>query len=549
MGSGMWLVACLLAVGGTTPGDVVPFTQRDVKIPIQVQPARRAEIKELILYVSEDRGQTWQQVASATPDKDSFAFYAPQDGEYWFSVTVVDQQGRQQPPSPHKAPAAQKILIDMVKPAVHITSAARQGEDIVVSWQIQDANPDLETLKLEYRLADSPTPTWYDVSLKAAASGQTKFRVNNSGRIQLRMEIKDLAGNVGNAEKEVAAATTEAPAAHWDTSRPAVTPAAVTPPPPVPNPVSTIPPNPGAGMAAPGSPWEQPPASVAPPAVRPEIPPPNRSNAAGMTSNYQQAGSTFGDSGARLLATSRSTAADQFPPAAAAPPADYYPRGGPLPPPQLVNDTRISIEYEVKGLGPSNIGSVELYLTKDDGRTWQKWADDPDLKSPIVADLPGEGLYGFRLVIHSGAGLSRGAPRPGDLPEMRVEVDTTPPVVELYELRPDPTRPYTLILTWTAKDKNLAAAPITLQWAERQEGTWNTIAAGLSNTNQYLWQLPRTLPPRVYLRAIARDNAGNAGIAETPEAVLVDLNKPEGHLLKISGARDAQTSVGLRIRP
>ena len=198
-------------------------------------------------------------------------------------------------------------------------------------------------------------------------------------------------------------------------------------------------------------------------------------------------------------------------------------------------------------VGPSNIGSVELYLTKDEGRTWQKWADDPDLKPPITAELPGEGVYGFRLVIHSGAGLSKGTPQSGDLPEMRVEVDTTPPVVELYELRPDPSRPNTLILTWTAKDKNLAADPITLQWAERPDGSvWNSIAAGLANSGQYLWQLPPNMPPRVYLRVSARDTAGNTGVAETREPMLVDLNKPEGRLLRISGARDPQGPLGFR---
>ncbi|HMC66042.1 MAG TPA: hypothetical protein VKI65_13975, partial [Gemmataceae bacterium] len=457
------------------------------------------------------------------------------------------QQGKQQPPDIYKAKPRQKILIDTVKPIVGITAAERQGEDIVVSWQIQEKNPDLATLKLEYRLADGQASSlWYAVPLNAATTGQTKFRMPSLAALQLRMEIKDLAGNIGTGEKEVAAAPAGGPSPHWDTQGSSGAPVVMPPVAPVTKTLPATGPSPTNGMAAPGSPWEQQPPVLNPTLVRPEFPPPpNRPvvpNA--TTTNYQQAGSPSGESGARLLASSRS-GGEGFPPPANS--NDSYAPRGPLPLLQLVNETRINLEYEVTRVGPSNIGSVELYLTKDEGRTWQKWADDPDLKPPITAELPGEGVYGFRLVIHSGAGLSKGTPQSGDLPEMRVEVDTTPPVVELYELRPDPSRPNTLILTWTAKDKNLAADPITLQWAERPDGSvWNSIAAGLANSGQYLWQLPPNMPPRVYLRVSARDTAGNTGVAETREPMLVDLNKPEGRLLRISGARDPQGPLGFR---
>jgi hypothetical protein len=91
------------------------------------------------------------------------------------------------------------------------------------------------------------------------------------------------------------------------------------------------------------------------------------------------------------------------------------------------------------------------------------------------------------------------------------------------------------VLTWTARDDNLAPNPITLQWAERKGGTWHTVAANLPNSGRHVWTLPSNLPDRVYLRVIARDTAGNEGVAETPEPQLVDLSEPEGVILGVVG--------------
>ena len=93
------------------------------------------------------------------------------------------------------------------------------------------------------------------------------------------------------------------------------------------------------------------------------------------------------------------------------------------------------------------------------------------------------------------------------------------------------------MISWTATDRNLSANPITLQWAQKLGSSWETIGADLPNSGRYTWQLPATLPYRVYLRLIARDTAGNTCVAETPEPVLVDLNEPEAKIVGVAGSR------------
>jgi hypothetical protein len=136
----------------------------------------------------------------------------------------------------------------------------------------------------------------------------------------------------------------------------------------------------------------------------------------------------------------------------------------------------------------------------------------------------------FRIVVESKAGLGKRGPVSGDPPEMRVEVDLTPPVAQLYAPEPDPHQRNALNITWNATDKNLAASPISLWWAERKDGEWHEIVLNQPNAGRYLWLLPPNLPFRVYMRLAVRDLAGAVSIAETSEPVLVDLSEPEARI-------------------
>jgi hypothetical protein len=80
-------------------------------------------------------------------------------------------------------------------------------------------------------------------------------------------------------------------------------------------------------------------------------------------------------------------------------------------------------------------------MTRDDGRTWFKAAEDPDLQPPVQVEFPGEGVYGLTLVVRSRAGLGRQPPQPGEPPELRVEVDLTPPLRRTVQRRSRPAAP------------------------------------------------------------------------------------------------------------
>jgi hypothetical protein len=198
----------------------------------------------------------------------------------------------------------------------------------------------------------------------------------------------------------------------------------------------------------------------------------------------------------------------------------------------LVNNKRISLNYDIKETGPSKVSLVELWLTRD-GRNWQKFSEDTGKggvgpQSPFIVEVNEEGQYGFTLVARSGVGLGERPPQVGDQPQVWVEVDLTKPVVQIRNIDPPRTADdRNLTISWSATDKNLGRQPITLSYAEQAEGTWTPIASGIDNNGRYVWPMPPNVPFRMYIRVEATDRAGNTGSAQTSNPILVDLSKPK----------------------
>ncbi|OWK47193.1 hypothetical protein [Fimbriiglobus ruber] len=238
--------------------------------------------------------------------------------------------------------------------------------------------------------------------------------------------------------------------------------------------------------------------------------------------------------------------------------------GAEQPTAQFVNFLRFDLQYQID-VGPSGVSRIDLYVTRDDGRTWSKWSQHDGKETPLRVQLDAqfnsqkEGDYGFRMVPVSGAGLTDGAPAPGTVPEMRVHVDTTPPLIRPFQPTPDPNQRNTLVLHWEASDRNFGKDPISIEWSEQPNGPWKSIVnsdggtlatAGtlatpggppavsnrLPNTGSYGWQLPANMSThKVFLKFAAIDAAGNRSEVVTQSPILVDLTKPRAKIQGITG--------------
>ena len=154
------------------------------------------------------------------------------------------------------------------------------------------------------------------------------------------------------------------------------------------------------------------------------------------------------------------------------------------------------------------------------------------------------------LVARSASGLGDQPPAPGDPPQTWVEVDTTPPSVQLYPPQIG-TGPHAgkVAITWRASDLHLAPRSVSLFWRPDQTGSiWQPIIDGQENIGQYIWTVPPGFPAKFHLRVEAVDTVGHRGGAETPDSapVIVDRSRPRSRIIGLDPNARAGDGPGAR---
>jgi beta-lactamase regulating signal transducer with metallopeptidase domain len=172
---------------GRVPGGkdlILRVNVNSFELPIHVDPARGAELRELILYWSRDQGRTWESVAKASPDSKAFRVQVPCDGEYWFVVAVVTTKGEQFPADPSQAPPNMRIQVDTTTPTLKLT-AERQGDEVQVWWEAQHVVAARASAKLLYRAGKSGE--WKDVPGFVLGAGTFRFRPAEQGPVTVQL--------------------------------------------------------------------------------------------------------------------------------------------------------------------------------------------------------------------------------------------------------------------------------------------------------------------------------------------------------------------------
>jgi hypothetical protein len=454
-----------------------------------------------------------------------FTFRVTEDGEYWFALATVDRNGRQTPEDVNQEPPALRVVVDRQAPVVQVQPGTSPEGETILRCTVQDANPDPLSLRAVARLPQG------DVPLEAVPGQPGTFRLRGAEQaISVRVIAGDLAGNVVSRELSPRDLPTTSVSARSEVRQvqalvprndPQAAPAplpplasapAVAAPPRIIEgsdpglPTRATPVNPAgvapAGFAAP-APTPTPPAPAAPAAVAPVAP-----------------------------------TAVTAPAPVGAVPAPAEPTAKPTAPAnrQLLNSTHASVEYRIDQVGPSGVGKVEVYVTTDMGQTWQRLQETTERRSPTEVELPGEGVYGLRLVITNGNGFGGTPPRRGDAPDCWIEVDSTTPFVQLK-----PTELVSssgqLDLHWTANDKNLGPEPVSLHYRTRPDAPWQLIARNLRNDGNYRWQFPRDIGSHFYFKVEVADLAGNIARVESPTPIVLDMTEPRASVVSVSGSQ------------
>lgn len=496
------------------------------RIPFQFQADELARIGavEVQLHVSTDGGN-WSVVEAVPPSAQRFTFEAPRNGEYRFAVRTVDRQGRAFPEGGLQPSLT--VVVDDRPPQLSLSVFEQGPGQFSVQWQATDDHLDASSLRIEY--LDSRSGVWQPLSVSAAADGIARWSDPGAEEVLVRGTVSDLAGNSADASangKTSRRASSE-PTNDYRREQPDLR-----------EPVADARPAP--------PPTELTSARPALPVILPNMP--HAPVPALPVSEARWAGpSAVGSSVApgTLSPGGPQTAADPI--EVAPPPVAANDAGATVPPTRIssaasaaaVNERRVNsrtfrIGYELRDVGPSGVGSVELYITEDNGARWFHYGADPDRQSPFDVVVPRDGRYGFAIRVRNGIGLVSDPPQPSERPEIVVVVDQTRPSARLNPLQQQVTTggPQ-VIITWTVQDDCLAERPVSLFYSASPTGPWEQITGWIANQGRHVWSVAPSAPQSIYVRLEARDAAGNLSETVTDQPLLIDPSRPTARILEV----------------
>ncbi len=533
---------------------------RNFRIPFNLNPESRDRIKELHLLVSEDLGYHWRAVSKTFPDHPAFTFRSSHDGEYWFAVQTRTINGKVSPPPDTTVEPSLKVVVDSFPPSLFLEPDERRGSLASVRWEAKDENLDLKTLVLEYQVEG--VGVWRRVPIaRPKLIGGQRWDAGTAEALKVRASVADKAGNVTEAAIDLPDATATAP------DLASMDPPAEDPPsvaqishggePEISAGPGFTPVNQGS-LPGPGSASQarrsnrpirprtnevatrgqrQPPVDWGPdPDSRSGIPLAARE--APSNDHFAPVGATAANGRATSRSSEPGSTTDRAVPRGEVP---VRAPGSTL----LVSSPRFKLQYAIDDAGPGGPASVELWITQDGGRTWIRRGDDPDRVSPFEIDLGGEGTYGICLVARSASGLGDQPPAPGDPPQSWVEVDGTPPQVQLQPPQIGTgVNAGKVAISWRASDLHLPPKSVSLSWRADQPGAaWQIISEGLENTGQFVWSVPATVLQKFHLKVEAADTVGHKGAADTTDTggIMVDRSRPRSRIIGLDSSAGSGT--------
>ena len=181
---------------------------KDKEFEIPYNSTADQNLKQLHLFVSTDR-KAYERISSTALRKGAFPYTAKGDGEYSFVVQSEDASGIKNPREPVVGPPVLRVIVDSQKPHVEFQAVQPKGKRAAVEWQIEDANLDLRTLHMEFKGPGESawTPLKFDL-LKAAQFGWNPV---GNGPFEVRLSVKDFAGNEATATTQVTPTAGAAP--------------------------------------------------------------------------------------------------------------------------------------------------------------------------------------------------------------------------------------------------------------------------------------------------------------------------------------------------
>ena len=158
-------------------------------------------VGKVILWTTEDSGQSWRSVAVDPDSRSPFPVQVESEGTYGFKVVINSQDGLTGKPPVSGDPPDVFVDVDWTRPTAQITSAPYgSGKDagkLIIQYAASDQNLAIRPIRLFY--STQPDGPWTTIEEGLRNSGSYAWKVPSQvpEQIYLRIEARDTANNFG----------------------------------------------------------------------------------------------------------------------------------------------------------------------------------------------------------------------------------------------------------------------------------------------------------------------------------------------------------------
>ena len=165
---------------------------------------------EVHLYVSKDRGQSWQYHDRTNPRETQFPFQTRGDGEYWFALKTLDRDRKLNPDGEPRPEL--KVIVDTRKPTLDLEVKADPAGRVVCKWRAEDRYIAPESLQISYKAVTNSSGQWKPVEYRPIQVQSTGNVFTDQlawwpdaadQEIQVRLQVNDRAGNSASGARNV----------------------------------------------------------------------------------------------------------------------------------------------------------------------------------------------------------------------------------------------------------------------------------------------------------------------------------------------------------
>jgi hypothetical protein len=186
---------------------------------------------------------------------------------------------------------------------------------------------------------------------------------------------------------------------------------------------------------------------------------------------------------------------------------------------RYVLSRQVVVEYRPAGV--AKVAEAELWVSADNGRSWQPAVAAHDGEHVLTYNAPGDGRYDFYVVLRNDAGASAEPPQPGAAPVLTAIVDTVPPLFQIHSAETEPGQDgrSIVVLQATLVEENLSGTGIRVFYRTTDQ-SWLDGGTAQRVDSRLVWSPPETAGSPCDLHVVVTDLAGNQSSADVLDVLI-----------------------------